>query len=352
MTERQRKIQIFLAERDERQREAARLAEAAAFERYPDLRRLKAERTDLQLAMLALSLEAEGPAEAAERKRLALRLEAAQEALEQFCRQHGLPADLNFRLYDCELCEDKGYIDGHACTCLRNFIAALDQEVGRFSIPDDYSLYRDDPTLFPSDCSEQFYGGTISPLEVHDGLKEIVLESARRALNGEPLYLYFFGPTGTGKSFWMGTLGRLLLEKGRRVAYVSTPELLELYDRKRTMDQRFQSGGKADQELLAALEQVEQADCLLLDDLGTENPSDYHYRTLLELLNRRLYQKRSLLISGNWEPQELGRFYDDRVRSRIQGHFELLPVKGNDLRLRRAIRRAGLEDEEDEHADL
>lgn len=86
---------------------------------------------------------------------------------------------------------------------------------------------------------------------------------------------------------------------------------------------------------------VELGDCkiLYLDDVGTEEPTVNHYGTKINwfksfiemhYLKNRIYSK--LLISTNNSFSEIEEKYGFRVRSRIKDMFNIIDVKGTDMR--------------------
>lgn len=72
---------------------------------------------------------------------------------------------------------------------------------------------------------------------------------------------------------------------------------------------------------------------MIIDDLGTEFVSAYSSAALFELLNERLMQKRSTILSTNFSLNNLENIYGRRVLSRLYGYFEILPFVGRDLRI-------------------
>ena len=76
-----------------------------------------------------------------------------------------------------------------------------------------------------------------------------------------------------------------------------------------------------------------QADVLLLDDLGTEFSNSFTASRFFNLLNRRILEKKTMMISTNLNFKDLRELYSDRVVSRMMSDYEIIPFYGRDLRL-------------------
>lgn len=150
--------------------------------------------------------------------------------------------------------------------------------------------------------------------------------AARDFLRDPRRWLYFYGPTGVGKSHLSAGIALAYADSGLgRVAYASVPALLR-YIRSGYSD------GSGD-ERLSALQLIE---LLVLDDLGTEyhktNAADDHTDSLLfELINERYNYARATVISSNLELDAI----ESRIQSRIRGKARRIQVDNKDQRGRR-----------------
>ena len=75
-----------------------------------------------------------------------------------------------------------------------------------------------------------------------------------------------------------------------------------------------------------------RCDLLILDDLGTEMTTSFVQSALYQIVNGRLMEKRSTIISTNLAPEEIGSRYGRSVLSRLEGEYEILPFFGEDIR--------------------
>ena len=73
-------------------------------------------------------------------------------------------------------------------------------------------------------------------------------------------------------------------------------------------------------------------DLLILDDLGTEMTTAFVQSALYQIINGRLLEKRSTIVSTNLMPEALAQRYSPQIASRIEGEYQLLPFVGEDIR--------------------
>ena len=81
-----------------------------------------------------------------------------------------------------------------------------------------------------------------------------------------------------------------------------------------------------------------QCDLLILDDLGTEMNTSLSVSAIYEVLNSRLREGRSTVVSSNLDTEEIARRYSPQIASRLAGSFDVLNFLGSDIRLRKKAR--------------
>ena len=80
------------------------------------------------------------------------------------------------------------------------------------------------------------------------------------------------------------------------------------------------------------MERILSCDLLILDDLGTEMTTAFVQSALYQIINTRLMEKKSTIISTNLTPEKLEQRYSAQIASRIEGEYQLLPFVGEDIR--------------------
>jgi DNA replication protein DnaC len=158
---------------------------------------------------------------------------------------------------------------------------------------------------------------------VVERVRTFVTELDDRLESGQGLWLT--GGTGTGKTTLAMLASKAALEAGHSVAIYSLPKLLARI--RRTYD--AEPGGDS---YSAFFERLTSVDLLHLDDLGAEKKSDWVLEQLYALVNERYEEKRSMLITSNFDGVELEEQIGPRIVSRLTEMTEPLPLLGEDNR--------------------
>ena len=220
--------------------------------------------------------------------------------------------------FSCPLCQDTGIGPDGLCSC---FQRALIEENFRESNIQQTATHQSFDQFDLSLFSTEPVDGMRSPRENMEQL----LRLSRRFVEQFPEQekgLLFVGGTGLGKTFLSTAIARGLLEKGHSVIYISAPEFARLAESLRFKDEENR------------LDQLGKTDMLIIDDLGTESRTAYTVATLTDLMDRRIRAGKPTLFSTNLNLEGLQRAYDERIVSRLLGHFTYCYFYGEDLRLR------------------
>src|SRR6202048_3924387 len=113
--------------------------------------------------------------------------------------------------------------------------------------------------------------------------------------------LLCFGPPGGGKSHLAAALGMALIEKGWRVLFTRTTDLV----------QKLQIA-RRDLALEAAIAKLDKYHLLILDDLAYVTKDQAETSVLFELISAR-YERRSMLITANQPFGEWGKIFPDQA---------------------------------------
>ena len=144
--------------------------------------------------------------------------------------------------------------------------------------------------------------------------------------------LLMFGPPGGGKSHLAAALGRTLVEKGWRVLYTRTTDLV----------QKLQTA-RRELQLEAALAKLDKYHLLILDDLAYVTKDQTETSVLFELISAR-YERRSMLITANQPFGEWGKIFPDPAMTlaavdRLVHHATIFEMNVESYRRRAAIAR-------------
>ena len=148
--------------------------------------------------------------------------------------------------------------------------------------------------------------------------------------NGANLIL--FGPPGGGKSHLASAIGLALLEKGWRVLFARTSDLV----------QKLQVA-RRELALEAAIGRLERFDLLILDDLAYVAKDQAETSVLFELISAR-YERRSMLITANQPFGEWGKIFPDPAMTlaavdRLVHHATIFEMNVESYRRRVALDR-------------
>lgn len=265
------------------------------------------------------------------------RLNSKKEAL---LKEHNIPVDYMDPRFSCTACGDKGYIskDGASvpCSCYQNLY--LEQLYRVSNLVDDgetgFEFFNEN--YYPINPDKKKYFTDISPRAQILEVKKQCLDFIDNFADKTTQNLYFYGPTGTGKTFMAKSVGIEILKAGFTVLYLTATSLFPIIQQYRlNIDRDGVSSEQAYKNLITV-------NLLILDDLGTEPESDSKYAELLSLLELRKAQGKNstakTIIASNLDYKRLFKQYDERIASRIIGEFQALQFTGEDIRILKKIR--------------
>ncbi len=235
---------------------------------------------------------------------------------------HGYPTDYTDVRYECELCNDSGYVDCRMCTCMkRKLIEAAYEASGMGHLLQEQAFENFSLKYYESDPA------------AHRRMAQIFAKMKQYATEFDPRTagnLVLFGGTGLGKTHLSSAVARVVIEAGYDVFYVSAISLLSDFEMRRF-------GNSAGGETGMDTERYFNCDLLIVDDLGTEVSNQFSTSVLYNIINTRILRRRATIINTNLTQEEFRKRYWDRITSRVLGEYTVLPFLGTDVRAQKRM---------------
>ncbi len=237
---------------------------------------------------------------------------ALQARIEEILKEAGMTkADITPQ-YSCPKCKDIGYdSSGNRCECFKQMckVVAYEEFNKKSTLKNasfetfDFKRYLDSSNTVMlqnlEDCKKFAY-------EFKPGANGIIM----------------IGPTGLGKTHLSTAIGRVVIEKGYSVVSDSAFRLVNQIESERFSDERDKT-----------IALLSEADLLIIDDLGAENLTNYTLAALTNIIDTRIANEKSTIISTNRDVMELEKTYSQRIVSRMFGYYRQMRFFGSDNRV-------------------
>lgn len=296
------------------------------FRRQPRLREVDSELRSTMSRIIANALrQGTDPRPAVERLRDEnLSLQAEKRDL---LARMGLPEDCLEEKPFCRLCGDTGYRNGQVCRCLRTYYAREQQkELSRML---DLGSQSFDTFSLDWYSEESTPSLGISARENMDWVYKTCKAYAEN-FGPESGSLLLSGAPGLGKTHLSAAIAREVSGDGWSVVYDTAGHIFQRFE-----TQKFGREEEAESDV----DRVLNCDLLILDDLGTEMTTAFIQSALYQIINGRLIEKRSTILSTNLKVEDISRRYSPQIASRIEGEYQMLPFFGEDIRKLKKQRR-------------
>ncbi|MCL2151813.1 MAG: ATP-binding protein [Oscillospiraceae bacterium] len=296
-----------------------------AYARVPRIRAIDAEIRETMTDLVAVAL---GAAHVQHVEDIRLKNLDLQEQRRSELVRAGFPGDYLDDEYMCQYCNDTGFIKTEMCVCL----IELYKKEQRESLS---SLFKLGCETFDS-FKLSYYGDApapdtgISPRRSMEKIFEICVEYARN-FGEKSTNLFFVGPTGLGKTFLSACIARVVADSGHSVVYDVASSIFSKFE-----DAKFLRTSNPE-EARADVRRCLECDFLILDDLGTEMTTSFTVSALFELINTRLVTGKKMIVNSNLTTDELRRRYSEQIMSRLEGEYQVLTFRGDDIRKKRNI---------------
>lgn len=253
-------------------------------------------------------------------------IEELRKQKEVLLASKGYPADYMEIRYRCIDCRDTGYTEeGKKCRCfLKAQIRLLYAQSNLEDVLKRENFQTFSYQYFDRKKKEPAIGTSVAQYmkQVYKWCWEFAENFDQKGGN-----LLFTGSTGVGKTFLTNCIAKKLIDTCHSVIYLSAHDLFEVFSRYRFEHQ-------AEEEMKEMNQFIFDCDLLIIDDLGTELNNSFTSSQLFFCVNQRLLSQKSTIISTNLSLHRLRDEYTDRVASRISSSYTLIPLYGEDIRLK------------------
>ena len=283
-----------------------------AYRVAPELKAIDYELSSTGLQVLGASLQGKEGLE----ERLASikqRNKELQEKRASILKENGFDTDYTDIKYECDKCQDQGYVNEKMCSCLRTALVTKQLEasgVGQLILAQSFENF--DVSLYPENARREMCC-------IYDDLKGYAENFTKSSPN-----LLFVGGTGLGKTHLSTAIAKTVIEKGYYVIYETATNIFSDFENDRFRD-RYSGEEPVSSKYM-------ECDLLIIDDLGTEVITNFTVSCLYNLINTRLNKKLPIILSTNLISKEIVKLYNDRITSRLFGDFEIKRFSGCDNR--------------------
>ena len=267
---------------------------------------------------------------------LASEIQKIRDQKNRLLSSHGFTSDYLKPVYECEDCQDTGYIDGVKCHC-------FEKEIVRFLYSqsnlqdilehENFSQFRLE--YYPDDYTEEATGQTPrdNMLGILDTVKSFLANFSDNPDTPDGHgNLLLYGNTGVGKTFLTNCIAKELLDRSYTVVYLTSLKLFDILEKNKF---RKQEHATLDEQIAYIL----ASDLLIIDDLGTELSNSFTASQLYYLIEERRINHRSTIISTNLSFSDIRERYSERILSRFIGYYDFKQIVGEDIRIQKVIRK-------------
>lgn len=238
---------------------------------------------------------------------------------------HGYNPDYLNLHYNCPKCKDTGFIGIEKCSCFKSKLIKLyykDSDLEEAVKTNNFKNFN--INLYPNHkLNDERY----TPRKNIEDILEYITGEYLPNFKNSNTNLLFYGNSGTGKTFLSWCIAKELLDKGFLVVYKTSDDLLRAL-------KNIKFNNDTDLENLLI-----NCDLLIIDDLGSEQITDFSSTELFTLINKKILKNKKMLISTNLSLPLISKRYSERISSRIIGEFKLFKFFAEDIRIQLNLKR-------------
>lgn len=326
-------LKVLLQEYEQKRIKANLIAEQNKnnlYKNYPRLEEIENEINKLSIDKIKSILSSNTN----ELNKFDLKIQELQTEKEKIFNNAHVSANSLLPNYECKLCNDTGYIsNGYKsiiCNCLKQKIFNIEynkSNIGNIKY-ENFSSFSYD--YYSNEINVEKYGLNISPRENMKNIKNISENFINNFDNPNEKNLLFTGDTGLGKTFLCNCISYELLKQGKTVLYQTAPVMLDSI-----LNYRFSKNNNN----YDIIENILNVDLLVIDDLGTETLNNIKLTELFTIINSRILNQNNkitkTIISSNLNLKNIFLIYNERIGSRLVGHYNICKFIGDDIRLKK-----------------
>lgn len=291
------------------------------YKRFPEAANIERKMlsTSVEVARAVLS----GSNSSKELAKLREKNKLLRQRLSNILKSVNLPENYLEIKYNCQECEDEGFVDGIMCKCMKNMLKMeAYNKLNEFSPLENSSF---------DNFSLDYYSET----PIHDG-EQSPRERMKLVFNRCKKYVKEFrknspgllmkGNTGLGKTHLSLAIARELINKGFSVIYTSAQNMILNMEKERFRGYAISNENE---------KHYSDCDLLIIDDLGTEYITNFSSAAIYNVINSRIMRDKPTIINTNLPMRKLEECYTERMASRIIGNNIRLEFLGSDVRQKR-----------------
>lgn len=243
----------------------------------------------------------------------------AKNAIAKLLTMHGYIKDYLEIHYTCKICEDTGYHNGKRCECFKKICAQLVAK----NVNDTIDISDFD---FRNFNLNYYKGKTASNgKDAYWIMKEIYeycFNYAKSFYKGSESIL-MMGGAGLGKTHLSLSIAKNAIRKGYTVIYNTAINLFMQIEKEHFSRER-------EEDTLTLIQN--EAELLIIDDLGNESGSEFTRSQLFNIINTRMNKNLPTIINTNLSLDGIKKKYDERIASRLFTYYKILKFEGEDIR--------------------